>query len=385
MKYFFSAGEASGDLHAGELIKAIAGIDPDAGFAFLGGDCMTAAAGGISPVIHYRDMAYMGFSEVIRHLPDVGRNLRRAREAIDSFAPDALVLVDYPSFNLRLARYAASRGIAVYYYISPKLWAWKSWRLKAIRRDVRRVFSILPFEEEWFAARGYKVDYVGNPSVEEVDRRIAATRPLEVPEDDPRPVLALIPGSREGEVRCNLPIMAEVARRHPEMRPVIAAAPALPAEIYNRWGGAGIEKVVGATLEVMRGAHAALVTSGTATLECALCSTPQVVLYRSGGSKILYKLFRPLIKVPWVSLPNLIAGREVIPEMLMYRCTPDLVDAELTPLLDIGSASRRAQAEGYAAMRSRLGSRPAADTAAGMLVDDLRRVAHANGLRGVEA
>ena len=198
MKYFFSAGEASGDLHAGELIKAIAGIDPDAGFAFLGGDCMTAAAGGISPVIHYRDMAYMGFCEVIRHLPDVGRNLRRAREAIDSFAPDALVLVDYPSFNLRLARYAASRGIAVYYYISPKLWAWKSWRLKAIRRDVRRVFSILPFEEEWFAARGYKVDYVGNPSVEEVDRRIAATRPLEVPEDDPARYSRLFPAAAKG-------------------------------------------------------------------------------------------------------------------------------------------------------------------------------------------
>lgn len=371
MRYFVSAGEASGDLHAGELMAAIAKADPEAAFAFLGGDCMSAAAGGVAPVIHYRDMAYMGFSEVIRHLPDVGRNLRRAREAIDAFAPDALILVDYPSFNLRLAAYASERGIPVYYYISPKLWAWKSWRLKAIRRTVRRVFSILPFEEEWFGRRGYKVDYVGNPSVEEVDRRIAAARDLPNPSGDPRPILALVPGSREGELRCNLPIMAEVARRHPGMRAVIAVAPALDRELYDKYGGEGIELAEGSTLEVMKSARAALVTSGTATLECALCGTPQVVLYRSGGSKILYKLFRPLIRVPWVSLPNLIAGREVIPEMLMYRCTPDLVDAELRSILSDGNGRDR-QLKGYTDMRRRLGTRPAAATAASLLVADLK-------------
>lgn len=371
MRYFVSAGEASGDLHGGELMTAIRSLDPGARFEFLGGDNMSAAAGGTAPVIHYRDMAYMGFSEVIRHLPDVGRNLSRARSAIAAFEPDALVLIDYPSFNLRLASYAAGRHIPVYYYISPKLWAWKSWRLKAIRANVRRVFSILPFEEEWYAARGYHVDYVGNPSVEEVDRRIAASRPLANPSGDPRPVLALIPGSREGELRCNLPIMAEVARRHPEMRPVIAAAPALDRALYSRYGGEGIELAEGSTLEVMKGARAALVTSGTATLECALCSTPQVVLYRSGGSALLYKLFRPLIRVPWVSLPNLIAGREVIPEMLMHRCTPDLVDGELTPLLDPAAPARSAQLAGYVEMRRRLGTRRAAATAARLLIDSL--------------
>ena len=371
MRYFLSAGEASGDLHAGELIGAIAQNDPEAVFAFLGGDCMSAAAGGVEPVIHYRDMAYMGFCEVIRHLPDVGRNLRRARGAIDSFGPDALILIDYPSFNLRLADYASARGIPVYYYISPKLWAWKSWRLKAIRRKVRRVFSILPFEEDWFARRGYEVDYVGNPSVEEVDRRIAAAHELPNPSGDPRPVLALVPGSREGEIRCNLPVMSEVARRHPEMRAVIAVAAALPRELYMNYGGEGIELAEGTTLEVMRSARAALVTSGTAPLECALCGTPQVVLYRSGGSKILYKMFRPLIRVPWVSLPNLIAGREVIPEMLMYRCTPDLVDSELQAILPDGK-NRRTQQDGYSTMRRRLGSRRAAATAASLLVADLR-------------
>lgn len=371
MRYFISAGEASGDLHAGELIASLRSIDPDARFAFLGGDCMTEAAGGSSPIIHYRDMAYMGFSEVIRHLPDVKRNLRRAKEAIASFQPDALILVDYPSFNLRLADYAFRRGIPVYYYISPKLWAWKAWRLKAIRKTVKRVLSILPFEEEWYGRRGYHVDYVGNPSVEEVDRRIAAARVLPNPSGDSRPVLALVPGSRLGELRCNLPIMAEVARRHPEMRPVIAAAPALDRDLYKFYGGEGIEIAEGTTLEVMKSASAALVTSGTATLECALCGTPQVVLYRSGGSKILYKLFRPLIRVPWVSLPNLIAGREVIPEMLMYRCTPDLVDTELRAILPSGSQGRKAQLSGYAEMRQRLGSRRAASSAAGIIFNDL--------------
>lgn len=376
MKYFLSAGEASGDLHAGELMAAIAAIDPEARFAFLGGDNMSNAAGGQKPVIHYREMAYMGFSEVIRHLPEVGRNLKRAMKAIDDFAPDALILIDYPSFNLRLAAYARRRDIPVYYYISPKLWAWKSWRIKAIRRDVRRVFSILPFEEDWFDRRGYKVDYVGNPSVEEVERRIAAARELPNPSGDPRPVLALIPGSREGELRCNLPVMAEVARRHPEMRPVIAAAPALPRELYSRYGGDGIEIAEGSTLEVMKGARAALVTSGTATLECALCATPQVVLYRSSGSKVLYKLFRPLIRVPWVSLPNLIVGREVIPEMLMYRCEPSLVDEQLCAILADGPA-RQTQLDGYREMRHRLGTKAAASTAAALLVVDLLSLAGA--------
>ncbi|MDE7237846.1 MAG: lipid-A-disaccharide synthase, partial [Paramuribaculum sp.] len=249
MRYFISAGEASGDLHAGELITQLRQCDAGADFAFLGGDCMTAAAGGTAPVIHYRDMAYMGFSEVIRHLPDVGRNLRRAREALTDFRPDALILVDYPSFNLRLAKYASTLGIPVYYYISPKLWAWKAWRLKTIRRLVRRVYSILPFEEDWFARRGYTVEYVGNPSVEEVERRIASLAASQ-PQSGDKPILALVPGSRAGEIRCNLPIMAEVARRHPELRPVIAAAPAINPALYESCGGSGIELVHASPLGV---------------------------------------------------------------------------------------------------------------------------------------
>lgn len=377
MRYFISAGEASGDLHGGELIARLRERDPEAEFAFLGGDNMSSAAGGVAPVIHYRDMAFMGFSEVIRHLGDIGRNMRVAREALASYRPDGLILIDYPSFNLRLAREAKALGIPVFYYISPKLWAWKAWRLRTIRRVVARLYSILPFEVEWFGKRGYEVEYVGNPSVEEVDRRLAALDGRSVEAiasgSDRRPVLALIPGSREGELRCNLPVMAEVARRHPELRPLIAMAPALPGELYDRYGGEGIERVSGATLDLMKSARAALVTSGTATLECALAGTPQVALYRSGGSRLLFKLFRPVIRVPWVTLPNLIAGREVIPEMLMYRCTPDLVDAELSKLIDGDIGGAAAQKEGYGEMRRRLGSEPAAATAAARIIAELRK------------
>ena len=190
MRYFLSAGEASGDLHAGELVAALRRLDPDASFAFLGGDRMTEASGGTKPVIHYRDMAYMGFSEVIRHLGDIRRNMSAARDALREFRPDALILIDYPSFNLRLAEEAARARIPVYYFIPPKLWAWKAWRLKAIRRLVRRVLSILPFEEEWYAERDYRIDYVGNPSVEEVDRCLAAIarRPAAT---DGRPLLEI--------------------------------------------------------------------------------------------------------------------------------------------------------------------------------------------------
>ncbi len=372
MRFFISAGEASGDLHGGELIAALRRLDPEARFAFLGGDNMSAAAGGVAPVIHFRDMAFMGFSEVIRHLGDVGRNMRLARQALADFRPDALILIDYPSFNLRLAREAKARGIPVFYYISPKLWAWKSWRLKSIRRLVTRLFSILPFEVEWYGKRGYDVEYVGNPSVEEVDRKLSALAAESEPDDaDPRPILALIPGSREGELRCNLPVMAEVARRHPELRPVIAMAPALDEALYDRYGGGGIERIGGATLPLMRRARAALVTSGTATLECALAGTPQVALYRSNGSRLIFTLFRRVIRVPWVTLPNLIAGREVIPEMLLHRCTPALVDAELTQLLAEDSSERLSQLEGYAEMRRRLGATPAAATAAARIIAHL--------------
>lgn len=373
MKYFFSAGEASGDLHAAQLIAALRKEDPAAAFAFLGGDMMAAEAG-CNPVIHYKRMAYMGFCEVARHLPEVLGNLRRAKDAIAGYRPDALILVDYPSFNLKLAKFASSIGIPVYYYISPKVWAWKEHRVKDIKRYVRRVFSILPFEVDFYRRRhGYAVEYVGNPSVEEIALKIENLPGRErfcqahrLSTD--KKLLALVPGSRRGEIRNNLPVMVEVAKRMDGYLPVVAGAPGIEPEFYSAFSAFPL--VEGATFELMGYAEAAMVTSGTATLEAALLGTPQVVCYRANGSRISYEIFKRVLKIPYVSLPNLIAGEEIVYEALVHLCTPDIVERELRAVLPGGDRSA-AQQMGYSAMRRHLGSNPAAATTAAAILSDL--------------
>lgn len=372
MKYFISAGEASGDIHAARLIAALRKADSNASFQFLGGDLMAAEAG-VAPLIHYRDMAFMGFSEVIRNLDKVLGNLSAARKALLDSRPDALILVDYPSFNLKLAKTAFDAGIPVYYYISPKVWAWKEGRVKSIRKYCRRVLSILPFEVDFYRSRhGYDVDYVGNPSVGEVDAKLAA-----LPDkadflrshglDASKPLLALVPGSRVGEIRNNLPVMDAVARRHPEMQAVVAGAPGIDPQLYGRYSQLPV--VAGATFELVAFADAALVTSGTATLEAALIGTPQVVCYRANGSKISYNLFKHILKVNHVSLPNLIADSAVVGEMLLHHCNPDEVDAALTPLLS-DTEVRRRMIDGYAEVRRRLTDSDAAVAAAEIIIND---------------
>lgn len=385
MKYFFSAGEASGDIHAAQVIRSLREHDPEAEITFLGGDEM-AAATGHAPLIHYRRMAYMGFIDVARHLPQVLGNLATAKKAIAAMCPDAVVLVDYPGFNLKLAEYAHSLGIPVHYYIAPKLWAWKEYRIKKLRKYVDRIYSILPFEPEWFGERGVKVEYVGNPSVEEVD---AALKGLPSREEfnriyglDRRPILALVPGSRIGEIKANLPVMDAVARRHPEMQAVVAGAPSISPEVYRQY--TSLPVVHATTLQLMSYARAALVTSGTASLESALAGAPQVVCYRAVGWKWAHDLFMHILKIPYCSLPNLITGRIdrqardevnreavksgvrgwIIPEMLVHNCTPDTVDAQLAPLLG-DTPQREAQLEGYRQVRQRLATtRSAAATVA---------------------
>ena len=373
MKYFISAGEASGDLHGGPLIEALKECDENAEFVFLGGDCM-AKASGHAPLIHYRDMAFMGFSEVLRHLGKVLGNLKTAREAVARERPDALVLIDYPSFNLKLAAFAHALGIPVYYYISPKVWAWKEWRIKDMRRYCRKVLSILPFEVGYFKGKGMEVEYVGNPSVEEVDAREASLPPRgeflarwNLPAD--KPLLALVPGSRVGEIRNNLPVMDAVARRFPQFTAVIAGAPGIDAAIYS---GFSLFPVVGnATFELVRNSANALVTSGTATLETALLGTPQVVCYRSNGSRLSRKVLERFIKCPFVSLPNLIAGREIVRELLLDRCNEEAVAAELAAILP-GAPCRDEMLRGYARMRGLLGTSDAARTAACAILTDLK-------------
>ena len=366
MKYLISAGEASGDLHASELMKALKAEDPDARFTFLGGDLMSAVAGH-EPVVHYRDMAFMGFIDVIKHLGTVTGNLKKACESISNSHPDALILVDYPSFNLRLAAHAYKEGIPVFYYISPKVWAWKEGRVKKIRQFVKRMYSILPFEVDFYRRRhDYEVIYVGNPSAEEVDERISRLPSreefaLKNNLDPDRPILALVPGSRVSEIRNNLPIMSEVARRHPSLQAVVAGAPSIDPELYSSISSLPV--VFGNTFELMAVAEEALVTSGTATLEAALLGTPQVVCFRHSGSKLVYNMYKRLLKIPYVSLPNLIADSPVVPEMLMHLCTADSVDTELCKILP-GTEGREKMLEGYQEMRRRLGTSKAAVTAA---------------------
>ncbi len=373
MKYFISAGEASGDIHAAQLIRALVNRDKNVEVSFLGGDLMAREAGH-GPEIHYRDMAFMGFSEVLRHLPQVLSNLRRAKETIASFRPNAVILVDYPSFNLKLAEYAYSLGIPVFYYISPKVWAWKEHRVKAIRKYVKQVYCILPFETQFYAGHHMKVEYVGNPSVEEVSHKLKGIMSREeflshnnLPD---KPIIALVPGSRRSEIKNNLMIMEAAAQRFPEYQIVIAAAPGIDLAYYGYYVTPGTPIVAGMTFELMRYASAALVTSGTATLECALLNTPQVVCYRSNGSRITYKIMEKILKIKYVSLPNLIAGRMIVPEMLMHNCNPKSVGRELHNILP-GSPGHDNQLEGYQYMKEVLGTSDAADATACDIISQL--------------
>lgn len=372
MRYFISAGEASGDLHASFLIKALQQADPQAEFCFLGGDMMADAASA-SPLVHYRQMAFMGFVDVLLNLRTVLGNLAAAKKGIEEFHPDALILVDYPSFNLKLAEFAYKRGIPVYYYISPKVWAWKEHRVKDIKKLVRRVFSILPFEVEYFRRHGYDVTYVGNPSKNEVDRKLTSMtdsgtfrRRYSL---DSRPIIALVPGSRVSEIRKNLPVMLSAVRQFPDYQPVIAAAPAIRESLYGSLAP-GVA-LCSDTFQLEYHSVAALVTSGTATLEAALIGTPQIVTYRAVASKLVYNIFKHILKVKYVSLPNLIMDREIVPELLLYQCTPENIARHMSELLP-GGEGRAKQLEDYASLGRLLGDGDAARTAADYIVNDLQ-------------
>ena len=378
MKYMLIAGEASGDLHASHLIKWIRNFDSEAEFRFFGGDLMAAEARR-SPDLHYDRMNVMGFSEVLRHLPSIFRNLRMAKDLLLRWQPDVLILVDFPGFNLKLARFASRHGIRVDYYISPKIWAWKEWRIKSIRRYVSNMYSILPFEVEFYRKRGFdRITYVGNPSVEEIDYALGHIAPLKHFLErqgitDPRPMIALVPGSRLGEIRNNLPLMIEAAKHYPEFQYVVAAAPSIPELFYREVAqDPGLKVAFGATPTLMKYARAALVTSGTATLEAALAGTPQVVCYRANGKKLSYKIMEKLLKVKYVSLPNLITGNAVVPELLVHKCTVANITRELTPLLQ-PSPRREWQINGYRMMRRRLGTSVAPEYAAELIAEDKNR------------
>lgn len=377
MKYMIIAGEASGDLHASRLIKELRERDPEARFAYIGGDLMAKEAG-IDPFLHYRELNVMGFSEVIRKMPSIFATLRKARKMLDEFVPDTLILVDYPGFNLRMARSAHKRGIRTDWYISPKVWAWKSRRVRKIKKYVDFMYSILPFEPEFYHEHGYdRIKYVGNPSVEETDYALSRLpSQMHFLERNgfsgDRPIIALLPGSRKGEIRCNLPVMLEAVKAFPDFQVVIAAAPSIPEKFYREVArDPGLSLVFGATTALLKYSVAALVTSGTATLETALEGTPQVVCYRSNGSKLTYKIMRKLVKVKYVSLPNLIVDDKIVPELLLHECTSSNISSELSPLLQT-SPIRDRQIQGYRQMRKKLGTGIAAENTARLILEQVR-------------
>ncbi|MCM1369536.1 MAG: lipid-A-disaccharide synthase [Candidatus Amulumruptor caecigallinarius] len=380
MKYMLIAGEASGDLHASHLIKWIKNFDSSAEFRFFGGDLMAIEARR-KPDLHYSNMNVMGFSEVLRKLPQLASNLRQARRLLREFRPDALILIDYPGFNLSMAGYAHKLGIPVHYFISPKVWAWKEFRVKKIKETVSRMYSILPFEVQFYKRHGYDATYVGNPSVQEVANYMGHIPPkkhfLERQGlDGERQIIALLPGSRKGEIRNNLPLMIEAAKRYPEFQYVVGAAPGMPEKFYREVAqDPGLKLVFGCTPTLLKYSQAAIVTSGTATLETALIGTPQVVVYRANGLSISYKIMEKILKVKYVSLPNLIVGNEIVPELLVHHCTIDSISRELSPLLQ-ASPKRNFQLQGYRNMKRLLGNSVAAEYAAELITDSIKAPFH---------
>ncbi len=380
MKYYLIAGEASGDLHASRLMQSLRRVDGEAEFRFFGGDLMSAAGG--MRVRHYRDLAYMGFVPVLLHLRTICRNMAFCKRDIIEWHPDVVILVDYPGFNLDIAKFLhAKTSIPAYYYISPKIWAWKEYRIKNIKRDVSELFSILPFEVPFFEGKhGYKIHYVGNPTADEVSGflktytdsygEFCSKNGL----DSRRPVIALLAGSRKQEIKDNLPAMIEAASRFADKyQLVVAGAPSISADYYAGFiSGQSVKIVYGQTYELLAHSRAAVVTSGTATLETALFNVPQVVCYETPIPKVIAFLRKHLLKVKYVSLVNLIADREVVRELVADTFSVDNIAAELSRLLPDGTC-RNSMLDGYAEVRRRLGDRIAPDNAAEIMVRLLKK------------
>ena len=378
MRYYLIAGEASGDLHASHLMAALREQDADAEFRFYGGEMMQQVGGTL--VQHYRDLAYMGFLPVMMHLPTILRGMKRCKADILEWKPDVLILVDYPGFNLQVARYVKSHSeIPIFYYISPKIWAWKEYRIRNIRRDVDHLFSILPFEVDFFEGKHhYPIHYVGNPTVDEVDAYLqaheadAAAFRADNGLDD-RPVIALLPGSRRQEIRGNLSRMVLAAEPFlQQYQLVLAAAPGFDDAYYQEWVGETEVKVLrNQTYRILQHSTAALVTSGTATLETALFRVPQVVCYYAKAGRLVSLGKKLILKIPYISLVNLIAGKEIVPELLAEKMNVENLRLHLSSILPSGSA-RQLQLDGYEAMAQRLGAPGAARRAAKGMVSLLR-------------
>lgn len=378
MKYYLIVGEASGDLHASHLMAALREEDPQADFRFFGGDLMAAVGGTL--VKHYKELAYMGFIPVLLHLRTIFANMKMCKEDIVAWTPDVVILVDYPGFNLDIAKFIHARTkIPVYYYIAPKIWAWKEYRIKNIKRDVDRLFSILPFEVEFFEQKhGYSIHYVGNPTMDEVSafRAEHAETFSDFIRDnglEDKPVIALLAGSRKQEIKDNLPDMLRAASAFAGYQLVLAGAPGIAPDYYKKYvGDVQVKIIFGQTYRLLQQAQAALVTSGTATLETALFRVPQVVCYHTPVGKLISFLRKHILKVRFISLVNLIAGREVVKELVADTMTVGNMKAELGLLL-YNKEYRRRMLDGYEEVSVRLGPAGAPRIAAREMVKLLKK------------
>ena len=386
MKYYLLVGEASGDLHAAELMKALRQCDAAAQFRFFGGDKMQAVGG--TCVKHYRELAYMGFMPVLLHLRTIFRNMAQCKRDIVAWHPDVVILVDYPGFNLSIAKFLKRHTtIPAYYYISPKIWAWKEWRIKAIRRDVAELFSILPFEVDFYERKHhFPIHYVGNPTAEEV----AAYRKAHHTTTEAftaqhkltpnKPIIALLAGSRKQEIKDNLPAMMQAAASFADRyQMVLACAPAIEARYYDEViarvavpNGMVLHRIENATYDLLQHATAALVTSGTATLETALFGVPQVVCYKTPVPRLIRWAFTHILSCNYISLVNLIADKEIVAELFADRFSVEQITAELAQILP-GGEKRSEMLDGYGLVEERLGQERAAQNAARQMMALLQR------------
>lgn len=369
MKYYLIAGERSGDLHGSNLIKAIRRHDPQAECRVWGGEMMQAA--GATLVTHYADMAFMGFWEVAKNLGTISGFLKKCKADMLAYDPDVVILIDYAGFNMRIARFAKENGIRTFYYISPKVWAWNQNRAFKLKRDVDKLFVIFPFEKEFFKKFDYEVDYVGNPLFD----AIADFKPnphflAENGLNSQKPIIALLPGSRRQEVEQMLTLMTATKPQFPDYQYIIAGVSNLPKDLYQPFQREDIHFVTDAAYDLLSVATAALVTSGTATLETALFEVPQVVCYKTGS--ISYAIAKRLIRVPYISLVNLIIQKEAVKELIQNELTPQNITQELQAILPKG-AKRKVQLEDYRQVKALLGEKGASERAGELMVKYLHR------------
>lgn len=375
MKYYLIAGEASGDLHASNLMRAIKEQDSQADFRFFGGDLMQQVGGKL--VKHYREMAFMGIIPVLMNLPTILNNMKVCREDIRNYQPDVVILVDYPGFNLKIAQFVKTElHLPVHYYISPKIWAWKQYRIKAFRKYVDHIYSILPFEPAFFHRLNYEVDYVGNPSVDAVDaykqNPVGKSDFFRMNRLEEKPVFAILAGSRKQEIKDNLPTMLRVAARFPEYQAVIAGAPGIDPEYYQQYCGDSTAHIIfKQTYPLLQHSDVALVTSGTATLETALFRVPQAVCYFVKAGRLSSFVFKHFFHIPFISLVNLIAGKEVVQELFAARFSEEEIYQEMNSIIH-QSDYRQAMMQEYDRILQLLGSAGASRRAAALICQRIK-------------